>query len=85
MNVRAALQLVARGEAPLGIVYGSDAIAESRVELVGVFPESSHPPIVYPVAVLQASTNGTAQDYLAFLRSDQAAQVFQKNGFTLIK
>ena len=76
---------MARGETPLGIVYGSDAIAETKVEVVSIFPESSHPPIVYPVAIVQASANSSAQDYLTFLRSDAAAQVFQKNGFTLIK
>jgi molybdate transport system substrate-binding protein len=85
VNVRAALQLVARGEATLGIVYGSDAVAENKVEVAGVFPESSHPPIVYPVAILQASTAAAAKDYLAFLHSAAAAQLFQKNGFTLIK
>ena len=85
VNVRAALQLVARGESPLGIVYGSDAKAEGKVEIAGMFPESSHPPILYPVAIMAASTNPEAADYLAFLKSDVAEAVFQSNGFRPIK
>src|SRR3546814_18177713 len=53
-NVRAALLLVARGETPLGVVYGSDALAEPRVTVLATFPESSHPPIVYPVGKVKA-------------------------------
>jgi molybdate transport system substrate-binding protein len=85
VNVRAALQLVARGEAPLGIVYGSDAIADLGIEVVGVFPESSHPPIIYPVAIVAASTNPAARPYLDFLGSEPATAVFAKHGFTPIK
>ena len=83
-NVRAALALVARGEAPLGIVYQTDAAAEAKVKVVGFFPEDSHPPIAYPVAAVAASTAGTAA-YLEFLRSAAAKQYFEKQGFTLLK
>ena len=59
-NVRAALALVARGEAKLGIVYTTDAKAEPKVEVAGIFPEDSHPPIIYPVALTTAGTNPDA-------------------------
>jgi len=85
VNVRAALQLVARGEAPLGIVYGSDANAETKVVVAGVFPETSHPPIIYPVAITAASRNAAAPDYLAFLASDAASAIFTKRGFKTLK
>ncbi|MBC8037425.1 MAG: molybdate ABC transporter substrate-binding protein [Rhizobiales bacterium] len=85
VNVRAALQFVARGEAPLGIVYGSDANAETKVVVAGVFPETSHPPIIYPVALIATSKNPAAPDYLAFLGSDAASAIFAKNGFKPIK
>jgi len=82
-NVRAALILVARGEAPLGIVYSTDAKVEPGVKIVGVFPESSHPPIIYPVA----ATTGAKPDatpYLAFLRSPAAKTIFESYGFTVL-
>ncbi len=82
-NVRAALILVARGEAPLGIVYSTDAKVEPGVKIVGVFPEDSHPPIVYPVA----ATTGARPDalpYLAFLRSPAAKAIFESYGFTVL-
>jgi molybdate transport system substrate-binding protein len=82
-NVRAALILVARGEAPLGIVYATDAKVEPGVKVVGVFPESSHDPIIYPVA---ATTNAKpdATQYLAFLRSSAAKPIFESYGFTVL-
>ncbi len=82
-NVRAALILVARGEAPLGIVYATDAKVEPGVKVVGVFPESSHDPIIYPVA---ATTNAKpdAMQYLAFLRSAAAKPIFESYGFTFL-
>jgi molybdate transport system substrate-binding protein len=80
-NVRAAMMLVARGEAPLGIVYASDAIAEPRVRVVGEFPVNSHPPIVYPAAVLSAARSGEARAWLDFLRSPEARAVWRKHGF----
>ena len=85
VNVRAALQLVARGEAPLGIVYGSDANAETKVEVAGVFPETSHPPIIYPVAIIAASKNAAAPGYLDFLASEAASAIFARHGFTSLR
>lgn len=83
-NVRAALLLVARGEAPLGIVYKSDALAEPRVTVVGILPQDSHPPIVYPAALTAASTNPDADAFLRHLRSGAARAVFEKQGFTVL-
>jgi molybdate transport system substrate-binding protein len=82
-NVRAALALVGRGEAPLGIVYETDAKADAQVKIVGTFPEDSHPPIVYPVA-LTMTAKPAAMQYLAFLRSQTAKAVFEKYGFTFL-
>lgn len=84
-NVRSALALVARGEARLGIVYGSDAAAESKVQVIASFPEASHAPIVYPAAVIAASTNPDAQPFLTFLFSREAQLIFEANGFTLLE
>jgi len=78
-NVRAALALVATGEAPLGIVYATDAAAERRVSVVATFPESSHPPIVYPVAAI--TDTEAAASMLAYLRSDAAREAFARHGF----
>jgi molybdate transport system substrate-binding protein len=82
-NVRAALILVARGEAPLGIVYATDAKVESWVKVVGVFPGDSHPPIVYPVAATANGKPATAA-YLAFLRSSAARTIFERYGFAVL-
>jgi molybdate transport system substrate-binding protein len=82
-NVRAALALVGRGEAPLGIVYETDAKVEKNVKIVGYFPEDSHPPITYPVA-LTANARPEATQYLAFLRSGVAKTVFETYGFTFL-
>jgi molybdate transport system substrate-binding protein len=82
-NVRAALVLVARGEAPLGIVYATDAKVEPGVKIIAVFPEDSHPPIVYPVA-LTADAKPDAVQYLAFLRTQAAKSVFEGFGFTFL-
>jgi len=81
-NVRAALALVSRGETPLGIVYETDAIADKGVRIVDRFPPESHPPIVYPVAVTKDSRNPDAAGLLAFLRSPEAAAIFERHGFT---
>ena len=80
-NVRAALAFVARGEAPLGIVYDTDAMVEPMVRIVGLFPETSHPRIVYPAAALATATRPEVGTYLTFLRGPQAAAIFQKYGF----
>ncbi len=83
-NVRAALLLVSRGEAPLGIVYATDAAADPQVKVVATFPEGSHPPIVYPVAVTKDSANPDAQAFLTYLRGPAAKPVFEKQGFTVL-
>jgi len=82
VNVRAALLLVARGEAPLGIVYRTDALVEPGVVIVDAFPESTHPPIVYPAA-LTAGASPAAGKVLDFLRTDAARAEFEKQGFTM--
>jgi len=84
-SVRAALALVSRGEAPYGIVYQTDAAADPGVAIVGTFPEDSHPPIIYPVAVLTESKSAAAAAYLDFLKSDKAAPFFTEQGFTILK
>jgi molybdate transport system substrate-binding protein len=84
-NVRAALALVSRGEAPFGIVYQTDAAADPRVKIVGHFPDDTHPPIRYPMAALAASTAPTATAYLEFLRSAAARPLFEKQGFIVLK
>jgi molybdate transport system substrate-binding protein len=81
-NVRAALALVAKGEAPLGIVYGTDAKSEQAVRVVGTFPEDSHPKILYPVA-LTASAKPEARKFLEFLLSPEAAPSFEAQGFSI--
>lgn len=83
-NVRGALAFVARGEAVLGIVYGTDAKAEPGVRVVGTFPQDSHPPIVYPVARVKASTDPHASDFLTFLASPEARTIFEGAGFTVL-
>ena len=82
-NVRVALSYVARGEAPLGIVYATDALAEPRVRTVTLFPESSHPPITYPVAKT-ATAQTEADSFLSFLRSPEAQSLFASAGFTTL-
>jgi len=79
-SVRAALMLVARGEAPLGIVYASDAKAEPRVRVLATFPASGHPPIVYPVAALRGSP-AAARDFVGWLSSPEARAIFVRRGF----
>jgi molybdate transport system substrate-binding protein len=82
-NVRAALQFVSRGEAPYGIVYWTDAKADPGVRIVATFPESSHPAIVYPVALTKRAGPG-AKDFLRFLWGPQASAIFRKAGFTVL-
>jgi molybdate transport system substrate-binding protein len=79
-NVRSALAFVARGEAPLGIVYRTDALADKRVRIVDEFPEDSHPPIIYPIA-LTTRAGPAAQRFLDFVTSDAAQPIFRKYGF----
>jgi molybdate transport system substrate-binding protein len=84
-SVRAALMLVARGETPLGIVYLSDAKAEPGVRVVAVFPDASHPPIVYPVASLRTSRHPQAEAFVRWLSSPAARDIFQRRGFTVLR
>lgn len=84
-NVRAALLLVARGEAPLGIVYATDAAADAKtVRVLDAFPANTHPPILYPAAQLGASSHPQAAAWLGTLRSPAARATFEKNGFTVM-
>lgn len=82
-NVRAALALVENGEAALGIVYATDARASGKVDVVETFPESSHPPIRYPVARLASSRHPDAEAFRAFLFSPEAGRIFTAHGFGL--
>lgn len=84
-NVRAALALVATGEAPFGIVYGSDAVAEPKVKVVATFPEDSHAPITYPAAVVKGGNEADAGKFLTGLRDESATKVFESQGFTILK
>lgn len=82
-NVRATLAFVARGETPIGIVYETDAKVEPKVKIVGVFPDGSHPPVVYPIAATTTSTANVGK-YLNFLRSSEAKAIFEKYGFSFL-
>jgi len=83
-NVRSALLFVSRGEAPFGIVYQTDAVSDPAVKIVGTFPEDSHPPIIYPVAVTKTSTKLDASVFLEFVRSPAARAAFERQGFTIL-
>ncbi len=83
-NVRAALSYVARGEAPLGIVYATDAKIEPSVKIVGTFPANSHPPIVYPLAAVAGRESGGVKKYLQFLWGAEARRIFEKYGFVVL-
>jgi molybdate transport system substrate-binding protein len=78
---RAALLMVARGEAPLGIVQQTDAMADKSVRIVATFPESTHSPIIYPIASLTGSTNVLAPIYLQYLLSPKGSPFFERRGF----
>lgn len=80
-DVRAALKLVVIGEAPLGVVYRSDAVSEPLVRVVTTFPTTSHKPIVYPMALVRGRDNATNRTLLAALKSSRAQAVFQRYGF----
>lgn len=80
-NVRTALNFVARGETPLGIVYRTDAAAEDKVRVVAIFPANTHPPIVYPAALLADSKNAEAAAFFSYLKSSAATGIFRKHGF----
>jgi molybdate transport system substrate-binding protein len=84
-DVRAALLFVSRKEAPLGIVYQTDATADKGVKIVAAFPADTYPPIIYPIALTASSKNAYAVKFLAFLRSDGAKPYFEKQGFAVLK
>lgn len=83
-NVRTALALVGRGEAPLGIVYASDAQASDKVKTLGIFPDASHEPIVYPMALVGASPGKEAVELAKWLKGDEASAIFQRLGFATL-
>lgn len=81
-DVRNALALVERNEAPLGVVYGSDAVASKGVKVVGVFPESSHQKVEYPLAIVAGRNSPTVSAFYDYLQGPQAAAIFKRYGFT---
>ena len=83
-NVRATLAFVARDETPIGIVYETDAKVEPKVKVIGAFPDSSYPPVTYPVAATAATAKQSVSQYLHFLRSRTAKATFEKYGFTFL-
>lgn len=83
-NVRAALALVSTGEAPLGIVYKTDAAADKKVAVVGTFPEDTHAPIVYSVAALKDAKSTAAPAFLKCMQSAKAAKLYEEQGFTVL-
>ena len=83
-NVRATLAFVARGEAPVGIVYETDAKIEPKVKTIGVFPDDSYPPVTYPVAATAETKKANVAQYLGFLRTPAAKAIFEKYGFSFL-
>jgi molybdate transport system substrate-binding protein len=83
-SVRAALAFVDRGEAPLGVVYDTDAEIDPGVRIVALFPDDTHPRIVYPAALTRQASGPGAADYLRFLEGPQAAAIFRRFGFTVL-
>ncbi|MGP4843040.1 molybdate ABC transporter substrate-binding protein [Marinobacter sp. 1Y8] len=81
-NVRAALALVERGEVPLGIVYQTDAMASDKVRQLGLFPETSHKPITYPIAIVSPKASDAAFRFRQWLASSEATAIFTRAGFT---
>ena len=81
--MRAALTLVSRGEAPIGIVYSTDAKVDPGVKVIGTFPAESHPAVIYPVAATTAAKTEAA-DYLAFLKGSASKAIMEKYGFTFL-
>ncbi|HID3971386.1 molybdate ABC transporter substrate-binding protein [Enterobacter cloacae] len=81
-DVRGALALVERHEAPLGIVYGSDAVASKGVKVVGTFPEDAHKKVEYPVAIVDGHKNATVTAFQAYLKGPEASAIFKRYGFT---
>jgi molybdate transport system substrate-binding protein len=84
-DVRATLVFVSRGEAPLGIVYQTDAAADKGIKIIGAFPASTHPPIIYPIAVTMSSVHPGVAAYVGFLKSPTAKPAFEKQGFVMLQ
>jgi len=82
-NVRVALSYVSRGEAPLGIVYTTDAMSDKGVKIVDDFPDNTHQPIIYPAA-LTSDAKGEATDFLNYLSGAKARAIFEKDGFIIL-
>ena len=83
-NVRATLLLVSRGEAAAGIVYQTDATADPNVAIIGIFPENTHPRILYPVALTTNGSAPVAEGFLSYLKSAKSKGVFEAHGFTFL-
>ncbi|MBI6549685.1 molybdate ABC transporter substrate-binding protein [Xenorhabdus lircayensis] len=81
-NVRSGMALVERAEVPLGIVYGSDAVASSKVRVVGVFPPESHKPVEYPVAIIKGHEKQAVRDFYDYLKTPEATAIFKRYGFS---
>lgn len=82
-NVRKSLLLVEKGEAPLGVVYKTDAAASAgKVKIVAIFPEGTHKPVEYPVAIVKDHKNSETSEFLDYLKTEPAKKVFQQHGFT---
>jgi molybdate transport system substrate-binding protein len=83
-NPLLAVKMVARGDAPFAIVFATDAATDLGVEIVGTFPDDTHPPILYPVAVTAESRNPDTRTFLAYLRSPQALARFKERGYVVL-
>ncbi|PHM36032.1 molybdate ABC transporter substrate-binding protein [Xenorhabdus innexi] len=81
-NVRSGMVLVEREEVPLGIVYGSDAVASKKVKVVGIFPQESHKPVEYPIAIIKGHENQAVRDFYDYLKTPEAVEVFTRYGFS---
>ncbi|KPD02113.1 molybdate ABC transporter substrate-binding protein [Moellerella wisconsensis] len=81
-NVRSGMALVERDEAPLGIVYGSDAVASDKVKVVGIFPADTHKPVEYPMAIVKGQDNSATRQFYDYLKTPQAAVIFKQYGFS---
>ena len=82
-NVRTALNFVARGEAPLGIVYRDRRLCREKVRIAARFPQEVYPPIIYPVAVVATSKHAAAPVFVNYLKSAEARAIFEKYGFSM--
>jgi molybdate transport system substrate-binding protein len=83
-DVRAALLRVSRGQTPVGIVYQTDAAADQNVKIIGIFPDNTHPPIIYPIALTTKASNPEAEAFHAYLRGAKAKTGFEAQGFTVL-